>query len=234
MSELVKPLGPIVWIADAREVDVPRALACAWFTDRERERLASYRFEHLAKFYCAVHAGVREQVAEFAHAKPEQVRIEQLACPRCGSVHHGPPSIVVDGERFCFSLSKSQPYFAFALASFPVGVDIEAVNVSADVHELGEDAFSERELSSIAAGGSHEALRFWVRKEALVKARGIGLVEPPASLCTIDDAFAADDRVWYVRDIVADERFCVSLCVPEGESRLPIEVRDLGSCHVLA
>ena len=225
MSALQGLDGPIVWIADTRNQRESASEWDDWLSERERERAASFKFENLAAFYRAVHAGVRLHVAAFAGVHPSQVAIDQLPCPRCGSVRHGPPSLVVDGVRLHFSLSKAQPYYAFAVASFPVGVDVERSDASSIAGELASDAFTTRELDAIRVRGSHEALRFWVRKEALVKARGIGFADAPSKICAVDDVHACEDGMWYVRDIAQVESLQVALCVPLDGAEAPVCVK---------
>ncbi|SEO93265.1 4'-phosphopantetheinyl transferase family protein [Denitrobacterium detoxificans] len=217
--------GPIVWVVDTRNTPGSCEEWDAWLTERERNRAASFKFERLASFYRAVHAGVRLHVAALAGVQPNQVAIDQLPCPRCGSVRHGPPSLVVEGTRLHFSLSKAQPYCAFAIAPFPVGVDVERGDASSIAGELASDAFTARELDAIRAHGPHEALRLWVRKEALVKARGIGFADAPSKICAIDDVHACEDGTWHVRDIVQGEALQVALCVPLERAEAPVCVK---------
>ncbi len=93
-----------------------------------------------------------------------------------------------------------------------VGVDIELSDVPDDL--LSTDVFTSAELAEIEVSPSH-ARRLWSRKEAVLKALGIGMVEhlrrievsgiePPSVWSSVDVARRghAGSRVWW-RDVTA-------------------------------
>ena len=84
------------------------------------------------------------------------------------------------GDRLFTSLSHAGQRVAIAVAGAgPVGIDIEPAGRAADMPELAERVAHPDELRELAPLGAHalgEALlAMWVRKEALLKAAGIGL-----------------------------------------------------------
>lgn len=77
-----------------------------------------------------------------------------------------------------FSLSHSKEWVAMAVASFEVGVDIEARSPNADPRALAARFFSAEDSSRIEHAGadaSREFLTQWVAKEAALKAAGTGI-----------------------------------------------------------
>jgi 4'-phosphopantetheinyl transferase len=94
----------------------------------------------------------------------------------------GKPSLVgIDSQvalNFSVSHSGAQALLGFA-RSRRIGVDLEQVNVDANVLELAERYFSSNEfetLCSLTAELQHEAFYCgWTRKEAYLKARGEGI-----------------------------------------------------------
>ena len=108
-----------------------------------------------------------------------------------------PPRFIRDGQgklRLCdealsFSISHGQDFTAFVIANgAEVGIDCEAVTPRPDLMALAEHCFSAAERARLATIAEHEFLRsfytFWTRKEALLKAIGVGLSYPMAGLDT--------------------------------------------------
>jgi 4'-phosphopantetheinyl transferase len=74
-----------------------------------------------------------------------------------------------------FNISHADHQLLIALGPAPLGVDIEAARPMADQRGVARTAFSSAELA--AWDGSPEAFyRLWTRKEALMKAHGLGFV----------------------------------------------------------
>lgn len=96
----------------------------------------------------------------------------------------GKPAL--DGFEDChFSLSHSQGRAAVAVsAATPVGLDIE--HVAQATPDAIEGALSTGERAALAtlppSARDHAFTRIWVRKEALLKAAGVGLSVDPRSL----------------------------------------------------
>ena len=78
-----------------------------------------------------------------------------------------------------FNLSHSGRVVALAVAAVPVGVDVEALREVANVERLARRFFSPAEAAAVlaAAGGDRGRifLRTWTRKEAYLKATGLGI-----------------------------------------------------------
>jgi 4'-phosphopantetheinyl transferase len=87
---------------------------------------------------------------------------------------------VVAGDRFLTSLSHADGLVAIAVSSAgPVGIDIEPATRAGEMGEIAGRVCHPRELAALAAlpGSERERalLSLWVRKEALLKAAGIGM-----------------------------------------------------------
>lgn len=234
MNSKVPLEGLIVWIEDARKATLLDGEPSQWLTLHEMDRWHSFKFEAHRDFYVAAHLGVRVSVAAYLEIALSDISISRKPCPRCASTLHGPPTLVVKREALPFSLSKSDPYFAFAIARCDIGIDVERSDRK-DAMWLGSEVFCPAEQEEIERYGDATALRYWVRKEAVAKARGIGLVDPPCMLDVsgsrfthADDevvAFDSDGRGWLVRDIVPErDDICLSIAVPIGQGMLPINV----------
>jgi hypothetical protein len=135
-------------------------------------------------------------------------------CLRCGHPTHGRPRLVTEHEAsLWFSTASTGGLVAVAIARHGiVGVDIEHVRpVSAEMIDM---ACSERERSRLSACSraerDREFVKLWVRKEAVLKAHGTGLVMRAGS-------GPAAPMVRPLRDVLQDPKLHVTdLRVPDG------------------
>jgi 4'-phosphopantetheinyl transferase len=104
-------------------------------------------------------------------------------CPSCGSSSHGAPWARHADRSVHVSLSRSGGVLVTAVSlTSPVGVDVEAVSAvgaawSPDlVLAPGESASTPEQRTWL-----------WVAKEAVLKARGVGLMTPMTSVLVADE-----------------------------------------------
>lgn len=148
-------LAPLLAIAphdgDLADARYPGASERSWFLQR---RLAA-----------------RALAARCAGADPSTIRIRYDA--------EGAPR--VEGAGLFVSVSSRGPHAAIAIASQPVGVDLEPFDAGAPVIEDVLEKSERLALSKCAGGERARAfLRIWTAKEAYLKALGRGFKRDPA------------------------------------------------------
>src|ERR1051325_1028999 len=119
--------------------------------------------------------GVAPETMEFregAHGKPELVTPDHVADDPLGTLS--------------FNLSHSENILALAVAfGRDVGVDLEVVNSKVDVLAVAEANFAAEELNWLSGLPPAERVlvfyRLWTLKEAMAKATGQGIAQPPAA-----------------------------------------------------
>lgn len=148
-------------------------------TPAERVRAETYRHEQGRRDFVAARVLARIVVGELAGAAPSTVNLHQR-CQTCRSTEHGRPSATVAGQHVYVSWSRRDGGVAAVAAWNSMGIDIERVGQGPVVHE----ALSPGESKAVAdaADPQLEFLKWWTRKEGLVK----------VGACTIDD-FASID-----------------------------------------
>ena len=103
-------------------------------------------------------------------------------CPECGSHAHGRPWARHGSTTVPVSLSHCRPHLVTAVGwTAPIGVDVESVAAVA----------GRWDPSLVLAPGEvartpEEQARTWVRKEAVLKAYGVGLARPMERLVLAD------------------------------------------------
>lgn len=119
---------------------------------------------------------VRSAVAHLLSIDPQQVRVE-ASCMTCGGLH-GQPRLVESPGWSC-SISHSNAVVAVVIAaSGRVGIDVED-SPAEGVDELRGRILSDGELAPCDA---QQLLAMWVRKEAVLKALGLGNTIPMSAV----------------------------------------------------
>ncbi len=187
LSAMVKP-GPeaAAWcrvlVADVRDPALASYLkpspVTTDYTDEARKATGD------RAYFLARRAVHRSLIASLAHCEPADVliRYDDDGAPR-----------VVSHPHIRISIAGHGPFALLAIANTPVGVDFEPIDSSASVVM---DVLHAREQQYLMQLPENEKaarfLRIWTAKEAVLKARGRGLLEDPAQVCiAIDgDAFS--------------------------------------------
>jgi 4'-phosphopantetheinyl transferase len=133
--------------------------------------------------YAVAHVGLRVLLGRWVGVEPGALEFERRPA---GGGPHGKPALRGGGE-LCFSLAHAGRVALYALASVEVGVDVEPRRPIAELEGIAESLHA-RERAALAALPPDERadalLCCWTRKEALLKARGLGLTVPLADYYT--------------------------------------------------
>jgi 4'-phosphopantetheinyl transferase len=195
-------------------------------SEDELRRAERFHFPHDRSRFVIARGTLREILSLYVGLPPELLRFGQNA--------YGKPELV--GEpgvtRVRFNLSHSGGLALYAVAAGrEVGVDIEVVREGVPCEELAENYFSRREVAALLAlpvGYRRQAFfECWTRKEAYIKARGVGLSLPldsfdvsltpwePATLLTTreDEQGAAS---WSLRELMAHPAYAAAVAVEGG------------------
>jgi 4'-phosphopantetheinyl transferase len=120
-----------------------------------------------------------------------------------------------DGIGFSFNLSHSEHAVVIAVADgAPVGVDCEAIRSIEETTAVAELTFCDRERAHLAAtpAAARQSAFYslWTRKEALVKAMGVGISYPLAAISVLAPEIttpapveAPGDGLWWVATVEA-------------------------------
>lgn len=96
-----------------------------------------------------------------------------------------------DNENIHFSISHSKDYVSVALSDNPIGIDIERirpVTLSFAKRVLNEDEF---QAFINAADKDSEFIKFWTRKEAVIKLHGKKLLISDIRNCITDETVSS-------------------------------------------
>lgn len=166
-----------------------------WLDEVERHRAARFVREDTRQHYVLAHGGLRAVLSRYLGVTPDAVALERSATgkPSLRREHRDWPSIT-------FNLSHAHGRALIAVAQAQeVGVDLECVRSEIEVAKLSKRYFNRYEHAAIMeAPEEQRAMRFfryWVAKEALLKAQGIGLRGlPDCEVCIEGDGFDLEAR----------------------------------------
>jgi 4'-phosphopantetheinyl transferase len=162
-----------VWVADLDALP-PTPEDWSVLSPDEAERAHRFRFDRHRNRFVRCRALLRQLIAEKTGGDAAAIAF------RYGN--YGKPE--VDGIHF--NVSHSENLAAIALThDRPVGIDVEAIDVTREVLPLARTAFSPAERAAIAAMTSEQQIaaffRGWTRKEAYLKLLGTGFSLSPES-----------------------------------------------------
>lgn len=181
------PGGPSIGVVEVRS-----AHCTIWFTkatldpdairllsDFERDRMQRLRQEADRQRFLAGCIMSRVFLGQKIGEVPARLEIDRT-CPRCGEPHGKPHLRASDWQ---YSLSHSGEYVVAAFCEgSAVGVDIESAALPRSSN-LAATVLSDAELAVFyhvpPAERSTAFLRYWTRKEAVLKCRGVGLTVDP-------------------------------------------------------
>jgi len=170
---------PLVDVVGVR-LDAPAEVSAAlWqlLSPDEQERAEKFRYAEHRKHYIVARASLRRLLAERLCIAPRAVEFveTEYGKPRLAAMH-GATEV-----EFNLSHSGSLALYAFTYGR-AVGVDVELIREVPDADDLAERFFSPTETASLRAlpfdQRSLAFLACWTRKEAFIKALGLGFSLP--------------------------------------------------------
>lgn len=150
----------------------------SYLSSAEHEQIFSLNTEARQKFI-VVRGFLRRILAYYLNAKPEEVLIKKDM--------NGKPYLEPFNQSLQFSLSHSRDFVVCAIClKNKIGVDIEAIREIHNYKKIAQRFFSAEEYAELMTLSEQEQIkgffRLWTKKEAILKAIGIGLFHPcPAS-----------------------------------------------------
>lgn len=172
-----------VWSARLDVSPVAAARFYATLSTSERKRAARFRLKRDQQRFVAAHGVLRALLGQYLGVAPSQPSY----CYTPGS-KPGLGAQFADSLRF--NLSHSADYVLIALAAnVDVGVDVEAVRAQCDYAEIAQHYFTPAEIAHLNTVTSQQYaaafLGCWTRKEAYLKACGVGLAVPLDSFAVL-------------------------------------------------
>lgn len=175
----------------------------------EQIRADRFRFAQHRQRFIAGRGILRSLLGRYLQIAPDQVQFIYS--------EKGKPSLA--NQRLQFNVAHSQGLALYAVAlDRPVGVDLEQVRAIADLDSLTQRFFSPNEHAAIfalpACQQSQAFFRYWVCKEAYLKATGDGLAKLQALEMSLESNQAYLTKIpqgniadWHLRELAPAANF---------------------------
>jgi 4'-phosphopantetheinyl transferase len=180
----------------------------AWLSDAERERAARFRFPEHALRWRVAHVALRDLLAQALGCLPAAVVFTTDGAGKPQLAHE--PGLQ-------FNLSHSGDVALIAIGeTTPLGVDVELIKPVPEMRGVAASHFADEEREALWAEADEAQrldafYRCWTRKEAYVKATGIGVgpalatfavtLAPGESRLLRADGEADAARQWSITDL---------------------------------
>ena len=194
-----------------------QGLLRSFLSAREIEIARRHRHEHDRANYVTRHAALRLILARYLKVSPASLVFAEET--------NGRPILASPAAPLYFNLGSSGDIALLAVSCVaPVGVDVEKVREIANLPALARDHFAPTEFDDLNRLAPEERLFSffvtWTRKEAFVKATGLGLSFPLDGFSTgrTDSPAAVDvggarDKDWTMQDLVPAPGYAGALAI---------------------
>jgi 4'-phosphopantetheinyl transferase len=211
---------------DAARPPDPRLVA--ELSDAERERAARFSTDALRNRWLHGHVAMRTILARELAMPARDVAYLTGEHGKPQLAWHGPPPL-----DFSFSDVESIALLAVSRGG-PVGVDVETIRENVAITPIAESRFAIAERDAVRGATDAERAacfyRIWTRKEAALKAIGVGLAQGLArfsvpvaatSQVAVPLVIPEDRHAWILDDLALGVPFVGSLVRREG-SAIPV------------
>ncbi|MFF2192328.1 4'-phosphopantetheinyl transferase family protein [Streptomyces sp. NPDC058157] len=169
----------IWWWTTTGPTPAPHAEDASVLTGAERAAAARLPADRRADAL-AHRAAVRRILGRLLDVPPGEVEFGRRPCPGCADAAHGPPYVRHPGNALWISISHTGGCGVLAVAEHPVGIDVEHEarpwSPEAAAKALTPSEAAHLEAQRTPRARAHAFLTCWTRKEAALKAAGIGIV----------------------------------------------------------
>lgn len=143
--------------------------------DTERSRAERFRFDYDRERFVLGHGLLRAVLGRLTGSDPAAIRYVRGP--------FGKPSLFDGGPHFNFSDTKDAVLIGLS-SNGPIGVDLETMARAVDHAAVSGHYFTPEEVEEInqSADAKRLFLEYWTRKEAILKASGVGIMEDLRSL----------------------------------------------------
>jgi 4'-phosphopantetheinyl transferase len=207
----------------------PRCLkqCMQWLDKEERHRAARLVREEDQQRYVLAHGGLRAVLSRYLEIDPARVELSrnEAGKPFVKRELQGQPAIT-------FNMSHAQGRALIAVSEGQeVGVDLERIRLDIEAARLSERYFAPSEHAMIMQSTQEKRaarfFRFWVAKEAVLKAQGVGLLA--LGQCEIflrADGVSAEAQIAMGSPLQDNWKVCLLACDEGWEAAVAAQGKD--------
>jgi 4'-phosphopantetheinyl transferase len=166
-----------IWASDLDQWEIPGNKTEQKLPASERDKSERFRLEIIKTRYTKCHFLLRKLLGQYLGVDFYHKEFNYN--------EYGKPSLKneKDNNLIYFNSSDSENICVFAFTKYgDVGIDVEKIHDLSDMGGIAESFFSSSEIKKLCSLPEHSKkntfFKYWTRKEALLKAMGVGLSYP--------------------------------------------------------
>lgn len=189
----------------------------------ELNKAHRFRKTNDQELYLAAHILLRLVISNYTGIKPDKLIFSDVPGKK--------PALGFDMPSLEFNLSHAEGCVAIAVCQkSQVGIDIEKGRPLLEWQSIAKHYFSLAEQTALQNATPDTVTRlfytFWTRKEAWLKAVGLGLIDelPQIDTSATTSVFSLEDirlihdiaHTWHLSTFLLEPDYCISLALPEN------------------
>jgi 4'-phosphopantetheinyl transferase len=211
------PIGPLIPFRDKLINDLSTS---------EQERANRFHFEKDRNRFIIGHFLLRNVLAHYLNCDTQKIQFARM--------EFGKP-FVPDAPDLNFNFSDTKDAILIGVTdASPIGVDIETISRDVDHEGVAEHYFTRSEIQELndSSDPKQRFLEFWTRKESILKASGVGImddvrvlqVNQPDQTVTIShsDLMSLSAPIYFVHTGMVLEQNIISVATPQKQSRIRV------------
>lgn len=197
-----------LWIVETTGDEKKLSTLRKTFNDDENIRADKFIFEKDRNQFITAHGSLRKILSQYLSVDPGIIQFRKT--------NNKKPYITFPVTSLKFNISHSQEKILVAVGTDEMGVDIEKIKPGFEFKDFIKSYFSSKEQNAIlnSSNANETFYKFWTRKEAVLKATGIGIIDnlKEIEICETENLsnFSHIDLFNYSFKI--DDSFFASVC----------------------
>lgn len=199
-----------LWMIDVSSDEVILKVLTGTLNADEKIRSQKFVFENDRKQYITAHGALRQILGCYLSVNPAKIQFRKT--------NNHKPFISYPFTNIKFNITHSENKILIAISIAEIGVDIELIKPFFEFKEVINSYFSKKERSIIvnSINPSEIFYKLWTRKEAVLKASGIGISD---YLNEIEVSESENLSAYFNYDLSVDSfkinnEFIASICYP--------------------
>ncbi len=219
-----------VWLTSSDFAPVHMEYLTHVLTEKERENAGRFHFEIDRRRYIIAHFFLRSLLGAYTNNLPEQLVFSAGPYGKPYLLQHA-DNHTRENFKLFFNLSHSHDMIILALTlEGEIGADIEYMRPIGDIDSIAQQFFSPEEYTNLVSLPEEQKIAAfytcWSRKEAVIKASGLGLAMPLDSFSVSLQANTSRQTVCVFTDGAPQSRWNVYSLPPVQDYAVALALRN--------
>jgi 4'-phosphopantetheinyl transferase len=179
----------------------------------ELKRAERFVFEKDRNQFISAHGMLRTVLSKYLETVPSEIKFKKNKNRK--------PQILFPLTSLKFNISHAENKILVALSNEEIGVDIEMIKPGFEFRDFIKTYFSSNEQEKVLSSANHNETfyKFWTRKEAVLKASGLGIIDnlKEIEICNNENHSTIFPQNLYVCSFKIEGDFFASVACSSGK-----------------